>query len=617
MNWIDEKYKDQLGNREFPAHLRHKGKDGLSALLDEQMPVDSKSRRGGWFFMVLGLLGIMGLAIPLGIWYFGSDETSGSISHDLNNPTEVSPLNDIQSPSNPSNQYDGVVAGDAENKSQSGSDLSSNSNGIEKVRGDSENQLPSDAIVKDGNPSSSRRTPSKSGNTRTNASIAASKAAGQAKPSTGDKENKISNKASKNVSSGLEGNGDLGLEQSNVKSGSTTTALVQADGNKKQTATKEAGDKASNGGVKKLEGDNIAGVSVDDEKDAVSLDNNQVGLASGNEEASLTTNLNKKGEAEESLTQAVISETEGEKLDSSAVEVESTEQEEDAISKAKNTVTSNKLLNLAFADVEGTAPKDYSAYKLLSSKRMSISPWFGVAFVGKTVKGGSAEYLALRQEKEEGVWTTPGGLSFDYYLTSKLTLSIGAGFSEYGEVLKYDYEFSRDAYIDGRVESLSNYENITSPIDSVRVIDGINQGHWTYSFTYGDSDTAVQGNNGKTSWSYIEVPILIGYRLGNGRLKPWGQMGVSLGIPYNQTFRYASPIFDGPQLQSVQQSQSAAANLQWSGVLQAGVDYYINPRISLRANFIGSYQINAAYKFEGIEQRYYRLGMTIGASIIL
>ncbi len=611
MNWIDKIFKDQLGSRKFPDELRNKGKADLEFLLAKEMPVAAtKAGRGGLFYGGLSVLLVALISIPAGIWYFQQGD----------NAEVKQPEYSLSFGQAPATSSEFVLENKVGTSGSWNVDADRNpkyqDTESEEVLAQTDHEEDTHEVEagKVATPSKTINVASQSLDRNTN-----SKAASRIKTKTEVASN-ISRKDSKPSSTTLDDNrtvttvkqstaSNVIADNQDVNSSGDRAPVVDTDVNRdsQQSASSTVADvdnTKSEGGSDKIATELNTG---DSEADVVATENQ------AEEENALETAVAKLQVEEEKVNPVEVKKQTVADVENTASSVneENVEQTPENAQLAAKPASKLQISNLAFSDIGTDASLDLSQYKSLSPKRMAISMWGGYTNVGKSVKGGTQEYLDIRKEKEEAIWTVPTGLTFDYYLTNKWTLSVGAGFSEYGEVLNYDYEYQRKGYEDGRYGSPKNYRGITR-LDSVRVITGINKGHWEYYFDYTESDTVIKNNNGQTRWSYVEIPVMFGYRFGSGKLKPWIQLGASVGIPYNQTYRYMSSSGEG--LQTRAESQASASDLQFSGVLNLGFDYYLTRHISLRLNAVGSYQLNPAFKFEGIEQRYYRIGGTIGVA---
>ncbi len=611
MNWIDKIFKDQLGSRKFPDELRNKGKADLEFLLAKEMPVAAtKAGRGGLFYGGLSVLLVALISIPAGIWYFQQGDNAEVKQPEYSISFGQAPVTSSEFVLENKVGTSGSWNVDADRN------LKYQDTESEEVLAQADHEEVSHEVVarRVDAPSNTSKVASQFLDRNTN-----SKAANRSETKTEVASN-ISRKDSKPSSTTLDDNSTV----TTVKQ--STASKVIADNQDVNNTGDRAPVVATDVNRDFQQSASSTLTDVDKTKSEGASDKIAAELNTGDSEADVVATKRDQPEEENALETTVAKQVDEEKVNlvevkkqtvadventASSVNEEKVEQAAENTELSANPASKLQLSNLAFSDMGTDVGSDLSQYKSLSPKRMAISMWGGYTYVGKTLKGGTPEYLDIRKEKEEAIWTVPTGLTFDYYLTNKWTLSVGAGFSEYGEVLNYDYEYQRKGYEDGRYGSPKNYNGITR-LDSVRVITNINEGHWEYYFDYTESDTVIKNNNGQTRWSYVEIPVMFGYRFGSGKLKPWIQLGASVGIPYNQTYRYMSSSGEG--LQTRAEGQASASDLQFSGVLNLGFDYYLTRHISLRLNAVGSYQLNPAFKFEGIEQRYYRIGGTIGVA---
>jgi hypothetical protein len=597
VNWIDKIFKDKLGSRKFSDELRQKGKADLEFLLAREMPVTTaKTGKGGLFYGGLSIL-VMMVTLPLGIWLFqnNSEHHEKSYSLSFGQMDQSFSTAALYSRAGSSGKWT-VAQPKVDDELHPQSQLT---NGLEEETRD---EVKDQAAMVADNPPIKTSTQAEEVQT--------------ASPPDGDERVSSHLKTTDFITKGgSQAQKDKTVNELNVDE----TLGGNVDEKQKNKTEQMVGVLAPSKSeiIDTYELENSAVISPDGENTLEGInatEGSQTVAQTKNEE---TNTLLEAGRGESSGSGRLKSEASDISKTSQETTTENadglvsvTEGEIGGVEEENGKALSGlALTNLSFSDLQGSLGADLSQYKLLSPKRMSVSLWAGYAFVGKTVNGGSDNYINIREEKEEAIWSVPTGFTFDYYLNSKWTLSIGAGFSEYGEDLRYEYEYEREGYVDGRYGDVKSYNTITR-LDSVRVITGIYQGHWEYYFDYLETDTAVKNNNGSTQWSYVEIPILVGYRFGSKKLKPWLQLGVSAGIPYNSNFRYWSTSGDG--LQSIQEKKSGISDFTISGLMYLGVDYYINKHFSIRLNGFGSYQLTPAYKFEDVEQRYYRVGATLG-----
>ncbi|AEV32515.1 hypothetical protein Oweho_1525 [Owenweeksia hongkongensis DSM 17368] len=285
---------------------------------------------------------------------------------------------------------------------------------------------------------------------------------------------------------------------------------------------------------------------------------------------------------------------------------------EEEIAESASNLLTTKAAHLAFLEAEEDLPiPDLLTF---SKERFALSVWGGYLFTGNVLSGGNESDIDKRKAFEKPIYTTPTGVGLDYFVNKNWTVGVGLGWAEYGEDVDYTlYDVTSSVEtvaFDGRYDSPSNYPNIIS-IDSTRVIDTVNQGHWNYHLSYRNDDSTANSYSGRNTFRYIEVPLTVGYRFGTGRIKPWVKAGVIVGLPIQASYRY--PQF-GTSTYTEGGSKASLSEIQYSGLLQVGADFYINRAISVRLNALGSYQINSMLTNDGVRQRYYRVGASVGVA---
>ncbi|MEQ9262575.1 MAG: outer membrane beta-barrel protein [Owenweeksia sp.] len=293
-----------------------------------------------------------------------------------------------------------------------------------------------------------------------------------------------------------------------------------------------------------------------------------------------------------------------------------TEDEETASEEGTEEKTVDfKMAHLAFPNIAETnvmsSSEEDEQINFFSRERFSLSLWGGYAYTGKILEADNQNYLDKRKNEEEAIWSIPTGLNLDYFLSRNWTFGVGIRWAEYGENIQYNLNRRDTAIVDGRFNTIDNFTNVIS-VDSVRVIDGILQGHWDYTVVYDVEDTTAQDANGRSSWRYIEIPVTVGYRFGSGRVKPWVRGGVSFGVPVQTSFQYIQT--GATFLLDESQNGQRVAPLQYNALLNLGVDCYLTRSFSIRLNGFGTMQLNSGLVQSGVRQRYYQLGLSLGAA---
>lgn len=592
MNWIDDKYKEKLGNKSFPNSLKEAGWAKAEQLLDKEMPIvplrGTGVKKGYW----LALTAL--IAIPTVLWYF----TQPSVL-----PTDAKEM-----PINKNNdllEQHVVIENDDSDASQAKEDISSPFSNT-----DAKQNKASMTNGSDENSDLSAINETQERSDEIGATIEAS-------PENNDQS------AGHGFGTGGLVAGDDGLNAVEIAAvndsiSNDNDAIVSSGSSEEEPNFIGSNNESENGTI------DPTGINNNPQNDSSNDGSETAADALGNKEINPThrdtLDTQEVGGGKEFLVNIPGVERAIDSVDEPDVP---SKLDEDSIVDSNNeTVTppdntgipdpsaktfKKQLQNLAFADLGADSDE---GYQLFSRKRFALSYWGGISYTDKFISAGNSLYTDKRSAEEDAVWTTPTGIDIDYFLDRNWTFGIGISYAEYGENLAYNISLRDTLKIDGRNNTPSDFQGVVAS-DSVRVIEGINKGHWNYTVFTELSDSATAANNGRTSWQYIEIPLTIGYRFGSGNLKPWIRTGVSIGIPTATSFRYLNT--EATYLNDVSlKSDRLVAPLQYNYLLNIGLDYYLSRSFSLRCNAISSFQLNSSLKQADVEQRYYRLGMSFG-----
>ncbi len=451
-----------MGNKKFPSSLKEAGWQNAQALLDKEFPV--AAAKGGFIAGKLIIVAMALLIIPAAIWY-------------LNSPTVLpaegdSVPNEQIEPALENNDLNSVVNTESENKS------------LQKTEGNEKEKVDENSNFENSNIVSNEETDGVN--------------------------NQIAPQIPSNDDNSRMENGDQSqpemteekMEPNNVTSRSEDHPAQDSKG----TDSGKPGIMENPGGI-----DENSGFQEEDGSD-VEDEVEDIDSGIGNDKK-LEDNPKKENETP-------IAKSE---VDPEISEVEENVEERDTSNipdpneaNLLSTKKQSRKEHFAFLDIP-SIPDD-ADYQLFSRERFSISMWGGYSYIDKFLNGDSQSYLDKREKEEDAIWTASSGFKIDYFLDNRWTFGFGLGYAEYGENLKYNLNQRDTTKIDGRNSSPSSFSNIVE-LDSTRIVTGINQGHWNYTIVTENGDSSVLGNNGKTSWQYLEIPFTVGYRFGNSRIK--------------------------------------------------------------------------------------------------
>ena len=584
MNWIDDKYKDKLGNKKFPDSLKKAGWAKAEELLDKEMPV----KRGGFFNFKYILVFVLGLSIPMVIWYFNNGEQT----------VDDKPLNVI------TNNMDEVSHGN--NVKETGT-----STVAEQGKKESDNVVSTEQFNTQSDKNSHKGTIS--GVTEENANASEGNVIEENTTVVAQDNRIISSELQKNNSGDKNQtvvyNNDLNAANSLLPDNDQDADHIEKnskDDPKEFNASKDLDSKPDTQ-------DHGGALNEDLSKDADDP-NSMSGRATAKQETTLDKpeqNTSDKSD-ESSLDKGTGNSTQEEtnnssKPDESKDDIGALPANSSGPLKSKSRVKNH----LAFLELSDDLVTSGDGYQLFSRERFSLSLWAGYSYVDKFLTASNRAYVDKRTAEENVIRTIPTGVDLDYFINKNWTFGTGIGWSEYGEDLNYNLSRRDTAWIDGRWQSPSNFNGVVQ-VDSTRIIDSIFVGHWNYRVIHDTKDSNALANNGRTSWQYIEIPFTVGYRFGRGRLKPWLKTGISVGIPVATSYRYLN--LQATDLNSEGLNNTLTAPVQYSYLVDLGLDTYLSRNISVRLSGFGSLQLNSSLRQDAIKQRYYRIGMRIGVA---
>ncbi|MDZ7847675.1 MAG: outer membrane beta-barrel protein [Owenweeksia sp.] len=606
MNWIDKKYREQLKEGKYVRSTRQRGWEKVQPMLDREFPLPAGATSKGTAFWRYGLFGLAALSLLVAgiVWMGPADSSENEVgyylpresAHSLEknavgdaggqvNSAENEP--DLEGKVKGSRSADMTVNGQGEGERINSTDPSN-----DKSAGELEGNL-----IADGSPADEKIKNDESGD----------KPVGQGRHDLEDKLKSTpedpSIESPKNRTLGsfndkTSTSGDQGSLKTEDQDGgelSNTESPMQKHNSPagKQPQEEKAPENQNTNTLAGTE-HNAGG-----EKSIPQVPGTKDEATGGAEDSSQDT-------AQASVDPADIA---AKKITSQEVDLQrapaAATEEESANQKSKLAEA-----HLSFSALTGASSSSEDFIPTLSGRRFSVALWGGYTYTGKLLQADNPGYRDKRKAEEEAIWTTPTGIDFDYYLDRRWTFSTGLSWSEYGEQINYDVTRTDSAFIDGRYDSPKSYTGIIA-IDSVRIIDSINQGHWNYRLVYQYNDSTLAANNGRTHITYVEIPLLVGYRMGSGWARPWVKTGVSLGIPIRSDFQYINPSASDIQLQA---SKPTIAPLQWSYLLNLGVDCRLSRHWSLRFSGMSSVHLNSVLQDQPVKQRYYRLGGRVGVA---
>jgi hypothetical protein len=297
-----------------------------------------------------------------------------------------------------------------------------------------------------------------------------------------------------------------------------------------------------------------------------------------------------------------------------------------------------------------------------SKFQLEVGLYSGPMFVGKYLSSATnADYITRRQGEEIDRISFNSNIDLNIKF-GKLLLSTGLNNHQQGEVTNYsndyenwvvtqwiDYEVTDNSFWQLNTTSFTiiTDDNYTIDTDTVLsyydetigsyVTDTVNYQSYeinnigTQQFDLVDSIYVVQfdstatlvvdsslvlvadANNTQqkttTRFSYVEVPILLGYEFPINRLSLSCKTGIGVGMLTRYNATYYTQDYSAPQLVN----ESQVNQLMINYLLRIGMKYAINESIAFSCEPFYRLNLSNVIKSEDVTQKYWNAGLNIGA----
>ena len=297
-----------------------------------------------------------------------------------------------------------------------------------------------------------------------------------------------------------------------------------------------------------------------------------------------------------------------------------------------------------------------------SKFQLELGLYSGPMFVGKYLSSATnADYITRRQGEEIDRISFNSNIDLNIKF-GKLLLSTGLNNHQQGEVTNYSNDYENwvvTQWIDYEVTDNSFWQLNTTPftiitddnytIDTDTVLsyydetigsyvtDTVNYQSYeinnigTQQFDLVDSIYVVQldstvtltvdsslvlvadANNPQqkttTRFSYVEVPILLGYEFPINRLSISCKTGIGVGMLTRHNATYHTQDYSAPQLVNKSQVNQLMINY----LLRIGMKYAINESIAFSCEPFYRLNLSNVIKSEDVTQKYWNAGLNIGA----
>ena len=297
-----------------------------------------------------------------------------------------------------------------------------------------------------------------------------------------------------------------------------------------------------------------------------------------------------------------------------------------------------------------------------SKFQLEVGLYSGPMFVGKYLSSATnADYITRRQGEEIDRISFNSNIDLNIKF-GKLLLSTGLNNHQQGEVTNYsndyenwvvtqwiDYEVTDNSFWQLNTTSFTIITDDNYAIDTDTVLsyydetigsyvtDTVNYQSYeinnigTQQFDLVDSIYVVQldstvtltldsslvlvadANNPQqkttTRFSYVEVPILLGYEFPINRLSISCKTGIGVGMLTRHNATYHTQDYSAPQLVNKSQVNQLMINY----LLRIGMKYAINESIAFSCEPFYRLNLSNVIKSEDVTQKYWNAGLNIGA----
>jgi hypothetical protein len=244
-------------------------------------------------------------------------------------------------------------------------------------------------------------------------------------------------------------------------------------------------------------------------------------------------------------------------------------------------------------------------------KIWTFSVFGGPSLINKKIAGLTDAYLAKRKDEEANIVSLSYGLRMNYNFSEKINVSLGANSLTYGEDVNYSTIYSTS-------ESMGSVSKDSSYLEYIytEIFDTINGGYDTLvttlvidtTFMVDTTIINVNATNyaGKNRFTYLQIPIMFGYKFTFNKLSVNMRLGGSYGILIKNSGSYVDNSISNielPNLRKTMINMVASASI---GYQLKKMNVFIEPKFRLNSGSIITHP--------EIEQHYTSIGCNFGLS---
>ena len=296
----------------------------------------------------------------------------------------------------------------------------------------------------------------------------------------------------------------------------------------------------------------------------------------------------------EEITDTTILAVDSIVIDSVALEKEISEEFSDTLTKDDS--LANKVVLI---------PED------ATFKKWTFSVFGGPSLINKKITGVSSDaYLAKRNDEEANIVSMSYGLRMNYNFNEKINFSLGANSLTYGEDVNYSTIYDTET-------SISTVSKDSSYLDYIYTAYQDSNGGWDTILTTIVVDTTFMVDTtiininatdyaGKNRFTYLQIPIMFGYKFTFNKLSVNVRLGGSYGILLKNSGSYVDNNVSNIELPNLRKTMINMVASTTIAYQLKKMNVFIEPKFRLNSGSIITHP--------EFQQRYTSIGCNFGLS---
>ena len=281
-------------------------------------------------------------------------------------------------------------------------------------------------------------------------------------------------------------------------------------------------------------------------------------------------------------------------IDSLALEKEISEEFSDTLTK-DDSLANNVVLT----------PED------ATFKKWTFSVFGGPSLINKKITGVSSDaYLTKRNDEEANIVSMSYGLRMNYNFNEKINFSLGANSLTYGEDVNYSTIYDTET-------SISTVSKDSSYLDYIYTAYQDSNGGWDTILTTIVVDTTFMVDTtiininatdyaGKNRFTYLQIPIMFGYKFTFNKLSVNVRLGGSYGILLKNSGSYVDNNVSNIELPNLRKTMINMVASTTIAYQLKKMNVFIEPKFRLNSGSIITHP--------EFQQRYTSIGCNFGLS---